>query len=272
VEHKDGAYETEVTLNEAENEIKAEAMDEVGNKSAETITVIYEKEDEKEPTIDHIEPSTDQTVFAGDDVTVSFESDVENGDASFQVSIPVTANQTTDSMVEQPMEEVEPGVYEGTWNVPKDLHVEGALIQVHLTDEEGTQLKDTAEGKLYVFENKIDRIAGDIRYDTAIEISEKGWDESDTVIVARGKEYADSLAGVPLAHKLKAPILLTPTDELWDGTLDEIERLHASNVIILGGPDAVDEGIETTLKENGLEVERLAGKDRFRTAEEIAKR
>src|SRR5699024_1707471 len=81
-----------------------------------------------------------------------------------------------------------------------------------------------------------------------------------------------SLAGVPLAHKIDAPILLTPTDELWEQTMDEIGRLKASNVIILGGTDAVDKNVETTLKEKGLDVERIAGKDRFRTAEKIANR
>src|SRR5699024_10146101 len=264
----DGAFETDVTLDEGENDITVEAKDKAGNTSTETITVVYEKET---PMIDQIEPTTDQTVFSGDAVTVSFESNVENGDASFQVSIPA-AKQTNGSGTEQSMEEVEPGVYEGTWNVPKSLHVEGAVIQVQITDEDGKYAKDTAEGKLYVFEDTINRIAGDIRYNTAIEISEAGWNTSDTVILARGEEYADSLAGVPLAHKIDAPILLTPTDELWEQTMDEIGRLKASNVIILGGTDAVDKNVETTLKEKGLDVERIAGKDRFRTAEKIANR
>src|SRR5699024_3263441 len=143
-------------------------------------------------------------------------------------------------------------------------------IEVELTDEDDDTVKQEAEGHLYISPDAIDRIAGDIRYDTAIETSKKGWTKADTVILARGKEYADALSGVPLAYKLDAPILLTPTEQLWERTMDEINRLNASNVIILGGPDAVDESVQKQLENNGLDVERIAGNDRFETAEKIA--
>src|SRR5699024_8702426 len=129
----DGAFETDVTLDEGENDITVAAKDKAGNTSTETITVVYEKET---PMIDQIEPTTDQTVFSGDAVTVSFESNVENGDASFQVSIPA-AKQTNGSGAEQSMEEVEQGVYEGTWNVPKRQHGEGCGSQGGITEEGG---------------------------------------------------------------------------------------------------------------------------------------
>src|SRR5699024_688979 len=48
---------------------------------------------------------------------------------------------------------------------------------------------------------KVKRLDGELRYDTAIDVSQEGWDSADTVILARGDEFADALAGVPLAYK-----------------------------------------------------------------------
>ncbi|HBI55793.1 MAG TPA: hypothetical protein DDY38_03070, partial [Firmicutes bacterium] len=68
----------------------------------------------------------------------------------------------------------------------------------------------------------------------------QGWpDGAQTVVLARGDDYADALAGVPLAYQLNAPILLTHTNRLITSTKDEIIRLGANKVIILGGTGAV---------------------------------
>nr|WP_240510089.1 cell wall-binding repeat-containing protein [Virgibacillus profundi] len=117
---------------------------------------------------------------------------------------------------------------------------------------------------------KIDRISGESRYDTAIEISQEGWDSADTVILARGDNFADALAGVPLAHKLDAPILLTPSDKLLEETLAEIERLGTKDIIILGGTGAIDESIGSHLVSEGFDVTRYEGDTRFETAAAIA--
>lgn len=65
------------------------------------------------------------------------------------------------------------------------------------------------------------------RFDTVIEISKVGWDKVDTVILTRGDNLADALAGVSLAYQLDAPILMTPSDKLRKETRDEIQRLGA---------------------------------------------
>ena len=56
-------------------------------------------------------------------------------------------------------------------------------------------------------ENRVDRIGGRNRFGTAVAISQEGWETSDYVVLARGDEFADALAGVPLAYSLDAPIL-----------------------------------------------------------------
>ncbi|MCM3742066.1 cell wall-binding repeat-containing protein [Oceanobacillus luteolus] len=116
----------------------------------------------------------------------------------------------------------------------------------------------------------VSRISGYLRYDTAIEISRRGWDSTDTVVLARGDDFADALTAVPLAFKLDAPILLTGTNKLYNETLREIKRLKASNVVIIGGTGAISEGIYTTLANEGLNVRRLYGSSRTETAAIIA--
>ena len=120
---------------------------------------------------------------------------------------------------------------------------------------------------------KSTRLAGAGRYATAANISKAGFpDGSDTVVLAYGLNYADALAGVPLAKAMNAPILLTNTKTLDATTLAEIKRLKAKNVIILGGTGAVGEEVESALKKEGLKTERIAGATRFETATKIAEK
>ena len=120
--------------------------------------------------------------------------------------------------------------------------------------------------------DQVTRLAGDGRYATAAEISKEGFASADTVVLASGTDSADALAGVPLAKAYNAPILLATKTVLPDATLNEIKRLKAKNVIILGGIGAINSNVENKLKENGLKVERVAGGTRFETATKIAEK
>ena len=121
------------------------------------------------------------------------------------------------------------------------------------------------------------RIAGNNRYTTAVEVSKKAFPYgSDTVIIASGQGFADALAGIPLANICKAPILLADTNYITKETGDEITRLKAKNVIILGGIGVISTKVANIFTGRGLSVQRIAGTDRFATsvliAEEITKR
>ena len=117
-----------------------------------------------------------------------------------------------------------------------------------------------------------DRLAGADRYATAVEISKASFTKAETVVLAYGLNYADALAGVPLASKLDAPILLTNKDTLPEVTLTEIKRLEAKKVIILGGEGAVGTEVEDALTKENITVQRIAGKTRFGTASAIAEK
>ena len=116
------------------------------------------------------------------------------------------------------------------------------------------------------------RLAGKNRYETAANISSVSTPFSDNVVLACGMNYADALAGVPLANALNAPILLTEKDTLPKETLDEINRIKAKKVFLLGGEGAISADVEKALLDKSLKVERIAGSTRFETATKIAEK
>ena len=85
-----------------------------------------------------------------------------------------------------------------------------------------------------------------------------------------GISMIDALNVGPYAGRLKAPVLLTKTNEIDAGTLAEIERLKAKEVIIIGGVNAVSEKVANQLKAKGLTVNRIFGENRYETALKVA--
>jgi 2',3'-cyclic-nucleotide 2'-phosphodiesterase / 3'-nucleotidase / 5'-nucleotidase len=116
----------------------------------------------------------------------------------------------------------------------------------------------------------VNRLSGDDRYETAVEVSKKGWAKSETVVIARSDNFSDALTGAPLAYHLDAPILLTGTKSLNAKTKEEINRLGAKKVIILGGVNAVSADVQSELSKMKLYIKRIQGSDRYETASMIA--
>ena len=118
------------------------------------------------------------------------------------------------------------------------------------------------------------RIDGRDRIETAINISKKNYDKAKSVIVVRHDLFPDSMTASVLAKLKDAPILLNPTDKLDSRVGDEIKRLGAQEVIIVGGQDSVSEKVREDLKvyDADKNVERIAGADRYGTSEMVAKR
>lgn len=123
------------------------------------------------------------------------------------------------------------------------------------------------------------RVAGNNRFETAVEISKLGWPEgADTVFLARGDDFPDSMAGAPLAYLLDAPILLTGPEKINEQTIAAIETLGAEKAFILGGTNAVSSTVQDELiklygkTDENLKIERIYGSNRYETAAEVARR
>ncbi|WP_100333321.1 cell wall-binding repeat-containing protein [Bacillus alkalisoli] len=260
VEH----FNHSVTLNEGMNSITVRATDLAGN-VAETVVAI--ELDSTPPVISGITPNSDQYIVPGDIVTITVLSDTEGGTATLSL-----LNESGTTIDQVDMNETTPGQYKLNWTVPVDISSTSVQIKVEVTDLAGNASFATANGKLFILHEKMARINGQDRYLTAVEVSKEGWDKADVIILTRGNEFADALAGVPLAHKLNAPMLLTRSNLLPNGVKEEIVRLGATKVIMLGGTLAINSSIEEELKELNIEMERIFGQDRYETASRIAEK
>lgn len=119
---------------------------------------------------------------------------------------------------------------------------------------------------------EVERLAGETRYDTAVMLSEATYpDGADTVVVATGEDFPDALSGAAAAARLKAPVLLTMQGTLPTSTRDELTRLGADRVIILGGETAVGNAVALQIVAATQQTpERLSGATRYDTAVAIS--
>lgn len=113
-------------------------------------------------------------------------------------------------------------------------------------------------------------LEGGDRYLTAIEASKAGFDSAGTVVVARGDVFADALGGSALAGAVDGPLLLTKQDAVPQPVLDEIKRLGATKIYVLGGESAISAGAFEQLKAVAGSAERLGGDNRYATAALVA--
>ena len=95
-------------------------------------------------------------------------------------------------------------------------------------------------------------------------------EDAPRAYIARADDYADALAGSPLAAADGAPILFVEGDTVSEAVLAELARIAPDEVVILGGIAAVSEAAEEQIAQAGHTTRRLAGDNRFETAIEVA--
>lgn len=118
--------------------------------------------------------------------------------------------------------------------------------------------------------SSVARIHGDHRVATAVAASEHSFDSADHVVLTTSGDYPDALAATAFAAERSAPILLTDSDELPSDVADEIRRLGAGTVTVLGGENAVSSTVEDAVADLDVDVDRIAGESRYDTARQLA--
>lgn len=114
------------------------------------------------------------------------------------------------------------------------------------------------------------RISGKDRIQTSVEISKSAYTTSENVVLASGFNFADALSAGQLASALDAPLLLSSQNKLDSQAKNEIERLKAKKVYVVGGDNAISKsGVDTTLKSKNIDVTRLEGQDRYSTSQKV---
>ena len=120
-----------------------------------------------------------------------------------------------------------------------------------------------------------DRVAGDDRFQTAINVanqlkSELGVVKFNNIVVANSDEFADALSATALAADKNAPILVVnKNNESIVKTYIANNLNKGGNVYIIGGTAVVSEGFEKSLTD--CKVTRLGGSDRYETNLEVLK-
>jgi conserved domain protein len=113
------------------------------------------------------------------------------------------------------------------------------------------------------------RISGPGRVETSIEISRFENTKSKTVILADARNYPDALAASNLTGGRYSVILVQ--NQLTQAIINEIVRLEAQDLIILGGTNSISEDIERGLANIGgiKNISRIAGENRYDTCQKI---
>jgi len=115
------------------------------------------------------------------------------------------------------------------------------------------------------------RLAGDSRIETAIAVSERAFPfGASTAVVATSRNYPDALAGAVLAQAYNGPLLLTEPNAMMATLYAELQRLGVTKVFVLGGESAVSEYVADFIAGDEVEVERIAGSNRYETSRRIA--
>ena len=123
-------------------------------------------------------------------------------------------------------------------NIPKE--VKAFLNKYKIKDAivvGGTKAVGSDIEKLFT---KVERVAGEDRYDTSKKIAERFFANSKTIFVASGESFADSLSVSYYAGKEHSPILLTKANSLDNDTRDYLNANKDKNYIIIGGDKAVN--------------------------------
>ncbi|MBE6124976.1 MAG: BspA family leucine-rich repeat surface protein [Erysipelotrichaceae bacterium] len=151
------------------------------------------------------------------------------------------------------------------------------LVKKHVQkylDEKGTiyilggtaAVSDKVEKEMKKITKNVKRLAGSNRYGTNLAILNEAGMNSDTILVATGGNFADSLSASATGY----PMLLVK-DALTAEQKAFLKKNSDKKIYILGGTNAVSSTVEKELNAYG-KVRRLAGASRFETSVLIAEK
>ncbi len=165
---------------------------------------------------------------------------------------------------------------------PGELLVGTVIAAVPGQHTVSVEAEDSAGGRarrswsFTVTERTLTRVQGPDRFATAAELSRRGYSRAGSAsaaVLARADDFADALAGAPLAAAVGGPLLLSTPSGLPAATKRELQRVLApgATVHLLGGEAALGAQVVRDVAALGLRPRRVAGRDRFATAAEVAK-
>ena len=96
----------------------------------------------------------------------------------------------------------------------------------------------------------VTRISGADRYASTAALSAASFPANGpgTVYVATGKVFPDGLTAGPIAGLRNGPLLLVPGTSLPSSVAAELKRLDPTNVVIVGGPEAITDSVRNQIR------------------------
>ena len=118
------------------------------------------------------------------------------------------------------------------------------------------------------------RLSGADRFASATAVARRVPTTATSVVVAGGDTtLSDASVAGPLAATVAGPLLLTQRDRLPAATVTELNRRGTTvkTAYVIGGAGVVSEAVATQLRNRGLTVVRIGGRDRYETSALVAK-
>ncbi|MBU3689928.1 MAG: hypothetical protein B7C54_07140 [Acidimicrobiales bacterium mtb01] len=117
----------------------------------------------------------------------------------------------------------------------------------------------------------VSRIFGDDRFASAAAAAGQ-WPSANTVFVANGNSFPDSLAAGVAAAGLSVPLLLVTSTSVPESTKGQLARLKPKSIIVAGGPAVVSDDVLAQIRSiTKVKPKRIAGDDRYLTAEMLTR-
>lgn len=113
---------------------------------------------------------------------------------------------------------------------------------------------------------RVERIAGEDRYETAALIALRYFDSAESAFIASGQVFADAVSASGTASVIgDVPVLLTPQANAHGSTISALNTLGVESATVLGGQPSVSDAALRAYRATGIQVTRLAGADRYET-------
>lgn len=119
-------------------------------------------------------------------------------------------------------------------------------------------ISSTVENEVKDLGINVIRLAGNDRFDTAIEIANQLGDVQEIAVVG-GDDYADALSVSPIAAQKDAPIILVPRDHLPGSIENYLSSKEIKHTYLIGTTDQINESVSAQFPN----VERITGSDKY---------
>ena len=125
------------------------------------------------------------------------------------------------------------------------------------------------------------RYGGTDRYATSLLVAEAVAADAggslDAVVLVSGLSWHEAVVAASVAGHLGAPVLMTPPTEVRADALELMQRIGASNALLVSaGVDtqtrSISSSVASELESAGLDVEWVGGADQYETGVEVARR